>query len=100
MTKAPFDPWDWLGVCTGGFFSELDGMILLFLELLRDGQEPSVDSDWNRTNYQLVATLLCNTDAFEFDDDPMQLRFVGDERFTALDALIDAWDSWYVEHYK
>lgn len=103
MTKAPFDPWDWLGVCCGGFFPDVDSAILMLLEALRAGElderydyAPPAHIEYR----QLICTLLCNTDAFEFDDDPTQLRFVGDERFETLDALIDAWDQWYGEHYK
>ena len=97
---AQFDPWDWLGVECGGFFRDLDGLILLFLELMRDGEDVCNSGDWNRSNHQMISTLLCNTDAFEFDGDPTQLRFVGDDRFKTLDQLIDAWDDWYAEHYR
>lgn len=100
MTKAPFDPWDWLGVCCGGFFVNIDCYILAFLEELNEDRTVALERRQNSNLFDLVATLLCNTDAFEFDDDPTQLRFVGDERFETLDALIDAWDQWYGEHYK
>lgn len=99
MTKAPFDPWDWLGVCCGGWFAELDQDIIGVLQNLRDGEESDAHL-FSKLYHQLICTLLCNTDAFEFDDDPTQLRFVGDERFETLDALTDAWDFWYGEHYK
>ncbi len=100
--KTPFDPWDWLGVHCGGWFDNLDIYILAFLEELRDGEPDAIERREPAYNhlFQLVATLLCNTDAFEFDGDPTQLRFVGDEQFKTLDALIDAWDQWYGEHYR
>ena len=95
MTQTPFDPWDWLGVHCGGWFRDVDNEIIEFLTTLGS------DEDHPTTPYaQLICTLLCNTDAFEFDDDPTQLRFVGDERFQTLEQLIDAWDSWYGEHYR
>lgn len=103
MTKAPFDPWDWLGVHCGGFHRDVDSAILYSLESIRDNELAEVFE--NQTPIvieyrQLICTLLCNTDAFEFTDDPTQLRFVGDERFQTLDQLVDAWDDWYGEHYK
>ena len=98
MTKAPFDPWDWLGVCWGGFIQDLDCDMIAILEGLRDGD--GEDPRALNTFGMLARTLLCNTDAFEFDDDPTQLRFVGDERFSSLDQLIDSWDTWYGEHYR
>lgn len=101
MTNTPFDPWDWLGVHCGGWFQDVDSYIIALLEELRDGvcdvfQNPAAQPN---LEFQIVATLLCNTDAFEFDDNPTQLRFVGDERFKTLDQLIDAWDQWYGGHY-
>lgn len=100
MTKAPFDPWDWLGVCCGGFHEYVDLYILAFLGELHEYGAEAIERREDSNLYALVATLLCNTDAFEFDDDPTQLRFVGDERFSSLDSLIDCWDQWYGEHYK
>lgn len=47
----------------------------------------------------LAATLLCNTDAFEFEGDPTNLRFVGDDRFSTLQELIDAWSEWAKGRY-
>lgn len=101
-TTTPFDPWDWLGVHCGGYFPRMDMYILAFLEeLVEDGfdaiarREPSYN-----IQFQLICTLLCNTDAFEFDTDPSQLRWVGDDRFQTLDQLIDAWDAWYEERYS
>lgn len=96
---APFDPWDWLGVHSGGFHRDVDQEIIGILEAIREDElhsplGPTVVME------KLICTLLCNTDAFEFTDDPTQLRFVGDERFQTLDQLIDAWDDWYGEHYK
>ena len=100
MTKAPFDPWDWLGVHTGGFHEYVDLYILAFLGELQEYGSEAIERREDSNLYALVATLLCNTDAFEFTEDPTQLRFVGDERFQTLDQLIDAWDDWYGEHYK
>lgn len=100
MASVPFDPWDWLGVHCGGFFEELDSTIVHHLEDIRDGSDETDLDQCDPVMKQLICTLLCNTDAFEFDDDPTQLRFVGDERFKTLDALIDAWDTWYGEHYR
>lgn len=99
MTK--FDPWDWLGVDTGGFNKQLDLDILTLLECLNDGIEcNAVENGISSGFVDLACTLLCNTDAFEFDDTPTQLRWVGDDRFDTLDQLIDAWDKWYGNHYK
>lgn len=91
---TPFDPWDWLGVCTGGFNSQIDYDVLDLLHNIRD-------NDFHGTTEYafLLCTLLCNTDAFEFDELPTQLRFVGDERFAKLDSLIDAWDDWIDRRY-
>lgn len=98
--EIKFDPWDWLGVHCGGFHKYVDLYIVAMLEELHEDPESCAlrrrDSNLN----SLICTLLCNTDAFEFDDDPTQLRFVGDERFQTLDQLIDAWDTWYGEHYR
>lgn len=102
MSKTPFDPWDWLGVHCGGFLIETDDCIREVLEtLLETGEVVSLlrRDVTGRVLTQLICTLLCNTDAFEFEDNPTQMRFVGDERFKTLDALIDAWDDWYEEHY-
>lgn len=100
--EIKFDPWDWLGVHCGGFHRDVDSAILMLLEALRNG-ELDERFDWQPPTHieyrQLICTLLCNTDAFAFDDDPMQLRFVGDDRFQTLDQLIKAWDTWYGEHY-
>lgn len=95
-----FDPWDWLGVHCGGFFRTMDDYILAFLEELNDYGAEAIDRRQNSNLFDLVCTLLCNTDAFEFDGDPTQLRFVGDDRFKTLQDLIDAWDQWYEEHYR
>lgn len=97
---SKFDPWDWLGVHCGGFFRTVDDYILAFLEELNDYGVDAIDRRQNSNLFDLVATLLCNTDAFEFDDEPTQLRFVGDDRFKTLQDLIDAWDAWYGEHYS
>jgi len=97
--EIKFDPWDWLGVHCGGFHKYVDLYILAFLEELQEYGAEAMDRREDSNLFALVATLLCNTDAFEFDDDPTQLRFVGDERFQTLDQLIDAWDAWYGEHY-
>ena len=101
MTQTPFDPWDWLGVHCGGFDRYVDNDIITILQCLKEGIEPSaVDHGISDAFVSLVSTFLCNTDAFEFDDNPTQLRFVGDERFQTLDQLIDAWDQWYGSHYR
>lgn len=101
MATVPFDPWDWLGVHCGGFDKYLDNDIITIIQCMKEGIEPStVDNGISDAFIFLVKTLLCNTDAFEFDDDPTQLRFVGDERFRTLDALIEAWDAWYEGHYR
>ncbi len=92
MTK--FDPWDWLGIDCGGFDSALDSLIIGVMEDLRDG----IDRRYSAVR-SLICCFLCNTDAFEFDDDPTNLRFVGDDRFKTLDDLIDAWDEWYEERH-
>lgn len=95
-----FDPWDWLGVHCGGFHPFVDDYILAFLiELNEYGSEAMVRRQ-NSNLFDLVATLLCNTDAFTFDENPSFLRFVGDDRFKTLPDLIDAWDAWYGEHYR
>lgn len=102
MTTTKFDPWDWLGVHCGGYFCHVDSAIMYVLEALRDGDLPYIFEHVPQTYIefrQLICTLLCNTDAFAFDGDPTQLRFVGDERFKTLDELIEAWDAWYGEHY-
>lgn len=100
--EIKFDPWDWLGVHCGGYFAELDSALINVLECIRDDELDSVfdyGPPTNREYRQLICTLLCNTDAFAFDDDPTQLRFVGDDRFQTLDQLVEAWDTWYGEHY-
>lgn len=96
--EIKFDPWDWLGVHCGGYFCYVDQDIIGVLQNLRDG-EPTDAHLVSSVLHDLVCTLLCNTDAFAFDDDPTQLRFVGDDRFQTLDQLIEAWDTWYGEHY-
>lgn len=101
--EKKFDPWSWLGVECGGFHSDVDSAILMILEAVRDGDLVGYFECETPTRIeyrQLICTLLCNTDAFEFDDDPTQLRFVGDERFKTLDDLISAWDDWYGSHYR
>ena len=98
MTK--FDPWDWLGIECGGFFRSVDDYILAFLEELNDYGMEAIDRRQNSNLFDLVATFLCNTDAFEFDGDPIQLRWVGDDRFKTLDELIEAWNLWYEGHYN
>ena len=96
MTK--FDPWDWLGIECGGFHKNVDAYILAMLEDLQaDGEIRSKGHD---SLEELICTFLCNTDAFEFDGDPIQLRWVGDDRFKTLDELIEAWDLWYEGHYN
>ncbi len=97
-----FDPWDWLGVVSGGFISALDQDILEVLEALRDGEvKHAIGSKGVGQSYrELICTLLCNTDAFEFKNNPTQLRFVGDDQFKTLDDLISAWDNWYERHYS
>jgi len=103
MTATPFDPWDWLGVHCGGWFRDVDSAVLMILEAVRDGDLPErfdCEPPTHIEYRQIICTLLCNTDAFEFDDDPTQLRFVGDERFQTLDQLIEAWENWYGEHYR
>ena len=100
-TQTQFDPWDWLGVHCGGYFSEVDESLLAFLKSLKRNKLRTTHHDKViRSYFQLVATLLCNTDAFEFDTDPTQLRWVGDDRFETLDQLIEAWDAWYRERYS
>ena len=99
MATTEFDPWDWLGVQCGGYHKFIDLYIIAFLEELRDDPEDARLRRADSNLFCLVATFLCNTDAFAFDGDPTQLRFVGDERFATLDALIEAWDAWYGEYY-
>jgi hypothetical protein len=96
-----FDPWDWLGVHCGGYFEKLDLEIICFLVRLNQSPvPPSCDPNFKGTPGQLLcATLLCNTDAFEFEGDPTNLRFVGDERFSTLQELIDAWSAWAQKRY-
>jgi hypothetical protein len=103
--KGIFDPWDWLGVHCGGYFDSLDWEIVTLLTYLRDGDlqilfecEPPTRIEYR----QLICTLLCNTDAFEFEfeGDPTNLRFVGDDRFKTLQELIDAWSAWAKERYS
>lgn len=94
VVTSKFDPWDWLGVHCGGFDESLDATVLAILEDVAEGKDAR-----HTVLKSLVCTLLCNTDAFEFDDEPTQLRFVGDDRFKTLQDLIDAWDQWYGEHY-
>lgn len=94
-TTTQFDPWDWLGVHCGGYFKCLDRYVMRILKETRDIGRPNIITNGDT----LVCTLLCNTDAFEFDGDPTQLRWVGDERFKTLGELIEAWEGWYRERY-
>lgn len=95
-TTTPFDPWDWLGVHCGGYFKTLDNVFIAQLHFIKMGLALKRQSELDK----LVCTLLCNTDAFEFDTDPTQLRWIGDDRFQTLDQLIEAWDCWYRERYS
>jgi hypothetical protein len=94
-----FDPWDWLGVQCGGFHKYVDMHIVAMLEELQEDPESCQLRCRDSKLKSLVCTLLCNTDAFEFDEDPTQLRFVGDDQFKNIGDLIDAWDQWFGEHH-
>ena len=93
-----FDPWDWLGIHCGGYFADVEVGAIEMLKSIRDGKNPKVE--FHGRGNKLFLSLLCNTDAFEFDTDPTQLRWVGDDRFETLDQLIDAWDAWYRDRYS
>ncbi len=90
-TATPFDPWDRLGIVKGGFYRCHDEDILSVVEAVRDGEELE-----NSAYVALICVFLCNTDDFEFDEDPLQIRYVGDD----IQKLIDQWDDWYGRHYK
>lgn len=94
MTKT-FDPWDWLGITCGGYFPRIDEQIIGVLDTLeRTGAVGHVD---DMTDF--ICTLLCNTDAFVFDEKPNELMFVGDDMFPTLAELLYAWRVWCAEVY-
>ena len=93
MTQTPFDPWDWLGVHCGGYFQELDRDIIATLEGIAD---PTENDETLEAPYRnLICTLLCNSDDFNYDGDPSTLTFIGGSSFNTIHDLIDAMKTYY-----
>ena len=97
-----FDPWDHLGIWSGGYSSAVDGDIIQILEAMQAGCNTTMQivdhTGLAETHVELVQYFLCNTDCFDYGTSPRGCWFgssIGGESFASLEDYIDAWKTYY-----